>query len=636
MANAAPEPQEFGKYQILERIAAGGMAEIFKARIDGIGGFHRTIAIKRILPHLSANPEFVDMLVDEAKIAGLLSHANIVQILDLGAVEGQYYIAMEFVDGRDLGKLLDRCGRKGITLPVPHAVYVLLEILKGLDYAHNRQVQRGGKPVPLKIVHRDISPGNVLVSFQGEVKLTDFGIAKASVKALETMSGVIKGRFDFMSPEQASGQPADLRSDIFSAGILLYILLTGRHPFRQASELATVEAIRKGEFELPSTVNPDVPPALDAAVERALALNPDDRFSSAAAFKEALDKFFQDSGFIFSASTLGAFVRGLFPESDPKAARNVPTRSTARPLDEQVARDTGMQDVGALLRTLPNAPDPASPAAFGEESTIIRPAPTPAAPAGTPAQNPWTDVDTVIRPDALKQLQNNSAETIPLPSASNAARAEASRFENETIGLPTRGGAPPPAPPIPAQSRHEAPTVEFSALTREFDAQTVTRAPTRVPADDRQAPSLNVPSQGARGNAPREAPQGPPRRPSVVYRTPSHVHVIYVVVSFAALALGLLVGVLLGSARTGAGGDPILIHADPVLEIHFPDKAKVAVGGRSVPGASPVTTRVSPNKATVVQVSMDGYSTLETSVTLDYNQMRVLAFTPVDLKPKAP
>ena len=219
MAAPATEHQRFGKYQIVERIAAGGMAEIFKARLDGIGGFHRTFAIKRILPHLTANPEFVDMLVDEAKVAGLLSHANIVQILDLGSIDQQYYIAMEFVNGRDLGQILARCADKGITLPVPHAVYVLLEMLKGLEYAHNRQVMRGGRPAPLNIVHRDISPANVLLSFQGEVKLTDFGIAKASVKALETMSGVVKGRFDYMSPEQASGGTIDQRSEIGRAHV---------------------------------------------------------------------------------------------------------------------------------------------------------------------------------------------------------------------------------------------------------------------------------------------------------------------------------------------------------------------------------------------------------------------------------
>ena len=152
------EPTRFGKYQIIERIASGGMAEVFKARLDGIGGFHRTYAIKRILPHLTSNAEFVDLLVDEAKVAGLLSHANIVQILDLGAVDGQYFIAMEYVNGKDLRQILERCAAKNITLPFPHAVYMLIEMLKGLEYAHERTVVRNGKQVPLHIVHRDISP----------------------------------------------------------------------------------------------------------------------------------------------------------------------------------------------------------------------------------------------------------------------------------------------------------------------------------------------------------------------------------------------------------------------------------------------------------------------------------------------
>ena len=190
---AQPQPIEhFGKYQILERVAQGGMAEIYKARMEGIGGFNRLFAIKRILPNLSQNKEYIDLLVDEAKVAGLLSHANIVQILDLGEVSGQYYVAMEYVNGRDLGRVLARCNKRGITLPVPHSVFILIEVLKGLEYAHNRQIMRGKTPMPLDIVHRDVSPSNVLLSFQGEVKLTDFGIAKARVKALETVSGVIK------------------------------------------------------------------------------------------------------------------------------------------------------------------------------------------------------------------------------------------------------------------------------------------------------------------------------------------------------------------------------------------------------------------------------------------------------------
>ena len=313
---ALPAPiEQFGKYQILERIARGGMAEIFKARMEGIGGFHRLYAIKRILPSLSTNREYIDMLVDEAKIAGLLSHANIVQILDLGEVKGQYYVAMELVDGPDLGQILERCRQRGITLPVPQAVFVLIEVLKGLEYAHKRQILRGNKPVPLNIVHRDVSPSNVLVSLQGEVKLTDFGIAKANVKALETLSGVIKGKFDYMSPEQASGEDVDPRTDLFAAGVLFYELLCGTHPFHQKSEIKTIEAIRQGEYTPPSAVNSVVDYPLEVIIDRALARDREARYATATEFKDALNRYAHDAGFIFTPATLAGFLKGLFPES---------------------------------------------------------------------------------------------------------------------------------------------------------------------------------------------------------------------------------------------------------------------------------------------------------------------------------
>jgi eukaryotic-like serine/threonine-protein kinase len=440
---ASQESQRFGKYQILERIAAGGMAEIFKARLDGIGGFSRTFAIKRILPHLTQNPEFVDMLVEEAKIAGLLSHANIVQILDLGTVDDHYFIAMEYVNGRDLARVLARTREKGITLPVPHAVFVVIEMLKALDYAHNRQVLRGGRTVPLNIVHRDISPANVLVSFQGEVKLTDFGIAKASIKALETNSGVIKGRYDYMSPEQARGDAVDQRSDLYSVGVVLYELLTGRHPFRQRSEGATVDAIRRGQFDLPSDVNPDVPPSLDEVVSRALAIEPSDRFINAAALKESLDRFFHDSGFIFSASTLAAFVRGLFPESDPKARPKPATEDDTRLLEELDLDDEDPVPDAPSLTPRPLLPTAAAtpvstqavPAGFGEASTVIRPE----QPTRPGLVNEWAEAETVIRPggdarnpEIAERPTVSSTPQLPAPAPPPPREASRSRVVYRT------------------------------------------------------------------------------------------------------------------------------------------------------------------------------------------------------------
>lgn len=291
------------------------MAEIYKAKLEGIGGFQRTFAIKRILPNLSQNADYITMLVDEAKVAGLLSHANIVQILDLGQVDGVWFIAMEYVHGPDLGHVLERAQKKGVRLPVPHSVFVAVELLKGLEYAHQKTVMRSGKPIALNIIHRDVSPPNILLSYQGEVKLTDFGIARASLKIMETVSHLATGRFDYMSPEQAdSVKDLDQRSDLFTVATVLYEMLTGEHPFRGESELATVERVRTGRYVPISERNPDVPFTLEAIVDRALCLDRSERFPDATTFKEALDRFFHDSGFLFTHANLSSYIRGLFPE----------------------------------------------------------------------------------------------------------------------------------------------------------------------------------------------------------------------------------------------------------------------------------------------------------------------------------
>jgi serine/threonine protein kinase len=387
---ALPAPiEQFGKYQILERIARGGMAEIFKARMEGIGGFHRLYAIKRILPSLSTNRDYIDMLVDEAKIAGLLSHANIVQILDLGQVDGQYYVAMELVDGPDLGQILERCRQRGITLPVPQAVFVLIEVLKGLEYAHKRQILRGNKPVPLNIVHRDVSPSNVLVSLQGEVKLTDFGIAKANVKALETLSGVIKGKFDYMSPEQASGEDVDPRTDLFAAGVLFYELLCGTHPFHQKSEIKTIEAIRRGEYTPPSAVNAVVDYPLEVIIDRALARDREARYATATEFKDALNRYAHDAGFIFTPATLAGFLKGLFPES--AKLKRTPTVTSLRDQETRPLPVNGGPLVEDDEDRSTDHSGKAPPPNAGRDDTITRtnlgpPLRPPAAPAPPPAQ----------------------------------------------------------------------------------------------------------------------------------------------------------------------------------------------------------------------------------------------------------
>jgi serine/threonine protein kinase len=355
---AKPAIQTFGKYQILERIATGGMAEIYKARLEGIGGFQRTFAIKRILPNLSQNSDYIAMLVDEAKVAGLLSHANIVQILDLGQVDGIWYIAMEFVEGRDLGAVLKRQRERGLRFPVHYAAFIAIELLKGLEYAHERQATRGGRAVPLNIIHRDVSPPNVLLSFQGEVKLTDFGIARATMRAMETVSGVVKGRFDYMSPEQAaSAKDLDQRTDLFAVGVVLYEMLTGTHPFRADNEWGTVEKVRSGSYTRVTKVNPDVPMVLERIVDRALKTDRNQRYSKATEFKEELDKFWHDAGFLFTHAHLSTYIKGLFPESQ-KGAQNQtkdrvdavanPPTDTSQTNEEDTEFPTRLLDAGKI------------------------------------------------------------------------------------------------------------------------------------------------------------------------------------------------------------------------------------------------------------------------------------------------
>ncbi len=272
-------PDQFGQYEIIERIAAGGMAELSKARRSGVEGFQKIVAIKKILPHLADNDEFITMFADEAKLAAQLNHPNIVHIFDLGKIEaGGYFIAMEYVDGRDLRSLLQSAREFGTPLPVPLAVYIASKIAAALDYAHRR---RDGEGRELNVVHRDVSPPNILISYEGDIKLCDFGIAKAASKASQTQSGALKGKVQYMSPEQAWGRPIDRRSDIFSLGCVLFEMLTEEKLFRGDTDLSVLEKVRAANVVVPSTLNPEVPRGLDAIVAKALAREPEERYDIA-------------------------------------------------------------------------------------------------------------------------------------------------------------------------------------------------------------------------------------------------------------------------------------------------------------------------------------------------------------------
>ena len=285
------------------------MAEVYKAKQTGADNFEKPIAIKRILPHIARDPNFIGMFQAEAKLAVQLQHGNICQIYQLGRHEDSFYIALEYVDGRDIGAILDLHQKQGRGIPLPQACHIISRACDGLDYAHNKK-DNAGKP--LNIIHRDISPPNVLISYEGEVKLIDFGLAKAVGSSIQTQAGIIKGKLAYMSPEQVRGTPLDARSDVFALGIVFFELLTARRLFRRDSDLETFDAVRQCRIPRPSELNPAIPAALEAILLKALTRNLDDRYASASAMNEAIQEFVMTNRLNFRGEQLGEWMRKLF------------------------------------------------------------------------------------------------------------------------------------------------------------------------------------------------------------------------------------------------------------------------------------------------------------------------------------
>jgi serine/threonine protein kinase len=300
--------ERFGKYELLQRIAVGGMAEVYVARTYGAEGFVKELVIKRILPQYNEDPDFVTMFINEARLAAKLQHANIVQIYDFNHVDDVYYIAMEYVDGSDLRKIQGVAKRRKIAIPASLAVHVGVEALKGLHYAHTRS-DRGR---PLELVHRDISPHNLLFSFSGELKVADFGIAKVAALASATRTGMVKGKLTYMAPEQVRGDPIDARCDLYSLGIILWELLSGQRLYGDVgSEGELVVAARRGVVTPLAEVAPDVDPQLASVVSRLLEPSPDDRYGSAAEALADLSRFHGAT----HAIEVSEFLQQLLPAS---------------------------------------------------------------------------------------------------------------------------------------------------------------------------------------------------------------------------------------------------------------------------------------------------------------------------------
>ncbi|MCU0697786.1 MAG: protein kinase [Myxococcaceae bacterium] len=322
----------FGRYELLRKIAAGGMGQVLLAR-KGAEGFEKLVVIKRILPHLVEDEEFFTMFVDEAKITMRLDHPNIARINEFGVENGVHFIEMEYVAGEDVRRLDKRARMANNPLPLGVILRVIADAAAGLDFAHKAKDSKG---VPLNLVHRDVSPQNVLVGFDGAVKLIDFGVAKAAGRAQHTATGILKGKFPYMSPEQADGLDLDARSDVFALGIVLWELLTGKRLFKGENDLMTQRLVKACQVPPPSEVEPAVPQALDDVVLRSLAKDPNDRYADAAAFRMALEDFALAQKIPASNAHLVAFMQNLYAD---RIAREADPRS----LEE----DSGLTDLDA-------------------------------------------------------------------------------------------------------------------------------------------------------------------------------------------------------------------------------------------------------------------------------------------------
>ena len=419
----------FGKYTLINRIAVGGMAEIFLARQAGLEGFEKTIVIKRIRPHLSKQPSFVKMFLNEAKLAAQLNHPNVVQIYDLGKIGETYFIAMEYIFGRDMRRIIPKAASMNIPFPMVYALKIASSVCEGLFYAHQRTDIYGN---PLNIVHRDITPENIFVSFDGTVKILDFGIAKASTQIEQTRAGEIKGKLSYMSPEQCMGKQLDHRSDIFSLGTVLYEWITGFKLFTGESEVAILKSISEGKIYAPSYFKADIPEAVEAILMKALEKDRDKRYQSAWEMQFDIDQFLAGYEFTPSNIHLSNFIKQLF--SDELEAEKKLLMNALPPESEPAPLPIDDEHVDEL------DPDPVSE----QDATPIPPGGLPPPPPGDDAQSQPTEVlrrdplpteGLLSGPDDLPATVTASRRMITVPVEQNVYDTLAATAERNQLSL---------------------------------------------------------------------------------------------------------------------------------------------------------------------------------------------------------
>ncbi|MBL8917594.1 MAG: protein kinase [Myxococcaceae bacterium] len=485
------KPTVFGKYLLLERLNVGGMAEVFTAKAFGVEGFERILAIKKILPTMAEDEEFITMFIDEARISVQLNHANVVHIHELGKHDDAYYIAMEYVSGKDLRALLERFRRRREIMPTAMAVFVASKMCEGLDYAHRKKDARGQE---LHIIHRDVSPQNILISYEGEVKIIDFGIAKAANRSQKTQAGILKGKFGYMSPEQVRGQPIDRRSDIFAVGVTLYEMLTGEKLFVGESDFSTLEKVRNAEVPLPRQFNPNIPAGLEKVVLKSLAREVEDRYQWSSDLQEDLMRFLLAGDAIYSAKHLSAYMKEAFAEDLYREAEKMERyASVTRPEDLEASGITAAPKKKAAPAPAPPPPAPAPPRSRSSQSVSV------SGGAGAVAMGPQNATLNIPPPTAeeLAEMDGSADRTIIMPSGGGAEAVKTA------IGLPSpfnqpgeKDNGPPPSRQQLRPATPRAPSNTGNATTHDNLGSPQLKALSGANQVDLTMPPRGVPPPG--------------------------------------------------------------------------------------------------------------------------------------------
>lgn len=432
------------RYRVLERLASGGMAEVFLAESAGIEGFKKRVAIKRVLPQLSEKKRFIAMFLDEARLSANLTHSNVAQVFDIGVGDNAYFIVMEYVDGSDLKGILEFAKKTKRTLPVEVVAYIAEKMCDGLSYAHEA---KGAEGQPLRIVHRDVSPANVLVTKYGEIKIVDFGLAKATSQLEKSEPGIVKGKFGYLSPEATQGVEVDARADVFAVGIILWEMLAQKRLFLGESDLQTVMRVREAIVPPLAPLNKDVPQELEKIIQKALARDPEKRFQTARELGRALNAFLFKFGKPVGAHDVADLVHGTVAlrntgekEKDTTLSRlieeallefkSLDTEQQSRPaqtpkpaaVDEPRGRVSKFEDIGKWAEEVESIPTSADPQS-------LRPPP--------PSRKPTSEPAETVKATPAGKAEEGKAETTPAETIEEVPATPAEESKAESLPATT-------------------------------------------------------------------------------------------------------------------------------------------------------------------------------------------------------